>query len=116
MNAKSIVWSVIVAAACLLAQPARAEETGFRSIVDIGCHEDKGTCFVKLDGSAFGGAQNCRVGASTEVRWDDADQANGKRTFAALYGAFLAGKQVNLEVSGCTSQQYVAVAWYHIHP
>lgn len=116
MNAKRTFWSVIVAAACLLAQPARALSTGFRSIVDIGCHEGNGTCFVTLDGSAFGGGENCRAGASTELRWDDADQANGKRTFAALYGAFLAGKQVNIEFAGCTSQGYVGVAWFHIHP
>jgi hypothetical protein len=53
---------------------------GFRSIVDFGCHNVDGTCYVTIDGNPVSGGLNC---TSNSVRWDSKNDPNGK-TWLAL--------------------------------
>lgn len=85
-----------------------------RKIVGIGCHQVNGTCFVTLDGPAFGANEGCLNASTNQFRWDDADQPNGKRTFAALYGAYLSGKSVSVYISGCSAQSSPSLNYYII--
>lgn len=118
MNARRIFLGGVVAAMCLLGQRARAgEETGYQTIVDIGCHSYNGVCYVTLSGgSTFGANEPCRagLGATNQARWDNADQPSGQRTFAALYGAFLAGRKVMLYIAGCAAGTFPGFAYYHV--
>lgn len=104
----------LLAAVCLLAAPARAadETLGLRTIQSIGCHSVDGTCFVVLSGAYFGASCGPLY---NQVRWDDADQPNGKRTFAALYGAFLAGRSVDVTVNGCTKQGFPKIVYFYVY-
>jgi hypothetical protein len=69
---------------------ARADGTGARTILDIGCTIPGDICYVTVDGAAAGPSQ-C---SSTSLRWSIAD-AGGREILSLLYGAFLAGKRVN---------------------
>jgi hypothetical protein len=70
--------------AAMSSAPALAEEVSGRRITSVGCHAEGGTCFVSLDGPAFGGSLGCTTGASNQFRWDSADTANGRRTHATM--------------------------------
>jgi hypothetical protein len=93
------------------------ENISSRKIVDIGCHAYNGICYVQLDGPAFGSTLNCSSPASStnQFRFDNADSVNGKRAFAALYAAFLTKKEIDVYLSGCTSQGAPKLGYYHIH-
>lgn len=93
------------------------ENISSRKIVDIGCHADNGICYVQVDGPAFGSTLNCSSPASStnQFRFDNADSVNGKRAFAALYAAFLTKKEIDVYLSGCTSQGAPQFGYYHIH-
>jgi hypothetical protein len=95
---------------------AAEEDTGWRKIVDIGCHstDGDGTCFVTLDGSAFGASLGCQVGPTTQFRFDNANTDTGKRTFAALLAAYVSGKSVGIHLNACTWQGFPAIQWFHI--
>ncbi|HEX2951678.1 MAG TPA: hypothetical protein VHV83_19250 [Armatimonadota bacterium] len=111
-----ILSSALVAGMCLGSLNAYAgEEVGGRKIVDIGCHHVNGTCYVTLDGAAFGASLNCPSGPTNEFRFDDGDTAIGKRTFAALMAAYLSGKHVRVYLNGCTSQGAPAIWWFHVN-
>lgn len=117
MSARPILWATAVAMMCLFAQSARAEEDlGFRTIWDIGCGAADGQCWASLSGDGFGTKEKCREGKplSNEVRWDNGDQPNGQRMFAALYAAFLAGRSVQIVTNGCSNNGAPTVWWYHI--
>ncbi len=83
-----------------LAGMAHAEDTGFRNIIEYGCHKSDGTCFVSLDGPAFTGAPEC---VGNQLRWDTKGDANGKSWLAMIMAAAASGKKINFYVSGCQS-------------
>lgn len=91
-----------------------SEDTGWRKIVAIGCHNTDGTCFVSLDGAAFGATLGCRNSLTNEFRFDNGDTAIGKRTFAALLAAQMSGKSVAVHLAGCTSQGAPAIQYFQI--
>jgi hypothetical protein len=107
----------VVAATSLLAASAvhAAEEAAQRRITSIGCHHGDGTCFVSLDGAPFGGNEGCSAGGGNQFRWDNADAANGRRTYASLLAAYLQGKRVTVSISGCSGQGVPTVLWYRVH-
>jgi len=111
-------WTLLILLASVIALPLPAlsdELAANRLIVGIGCYQPGNTCFVALDGSTFGAGEKCAVGATTEIRWDDADQPNGKRTFAALYSAYLMGKHVNVYIHGCSKEGRPTLYYYYVH-
>lgn len=90
------------------------ELVGPRKIVDLGCHNMDGTCFVTLAGDAFGATQGCVSALSNDFRFDNGDTAVGKRSYASLLAAFLSGKSVTVYLEGCTAQGVAKLAWFHI--
>jgi len=91
------------------------ESVSGRQITSIGCHEVNGICYVSIDGAAFGANEGCANVPTNQFRWDDADQPNGKRTFAALYAAYIASKKVDVYIEGCTTQSFPAVKYFNVH-
>jgi hypothetical protein len=84
-----------------------------RRIISLGCHVGDGVCSVTLEGAVFvRNATNCPV-LSNEVRWDNADK-EGRRAYSSLMVAMLAGKKVQLTVSGCTLQKFPKLAYYFV--
>jgi hypothetical protein len=96
------------------AQPVETSDP--RKVVSMGCHVDDGICYVALEGTRFvQNASNCSSwgGGAAEVRWDNADKV-GKRAYATMMAAMLAGKKVQLSVSGCTVQGAPKLAFFNI--
>jgi hypothetical protein len=92
------------------------EDTGWRKIVDIGCHHNAGICYVTLDGAAFGASLGCRGAPTNEFRFDDGDTVIGRRTYSTLLAAAMSGKNVWIHLVGCTSQGMPSLEWYHVQP
>lgn len=91
------------------------EDTGPRTITSIGCHSIDNTCFVSLDGPVVGANQGCQAIDNNNIRWDNNDTSEGKRTYSSLLAAFLAGKKVNIHIYGCSLQGYPKVIWYVVY-
>lgn len=91
--------------------PSFANEgsTGWRTILNYGCHLGDGTCFVNIDGYSVGPTQ-CN---STSVRWDVKNSPNGKEWLALISAAHAAGHKINLYIYGCYTSQpsYPTFAW-----
>jgi len=92
------------------------EETGWRKIVDIGCHHVGGTCFVTLDGAAFGASLGCPGAPTNQFRFDDGDTVTGRRTYSTLLAAAMSGKSVSIHLTGCSTQGVPTLAWFHVQP
>lgn len=90
------------------------ESVGPRKIIDIGCHNGDGTCFVTLDGEAFGSTLGCLNASGKEFRFDNGDTAVGRRSYASLLAAFLSGKSVSVYLDGCTAQGFSKLAYFHV--
>jgi hypothetical protein len=84
-----------------------------RKIVHVGCNAYDGTCFIKLNGSAIGSTLKCLVGETNEFRFDSSTTV-GRRTYASLYGAFIAKKTVDVHLDGCFDNKPTLV-WFHIY-
>ncbi len=96
-----------------LVQAQSSETNDPRKIISLGCHVGDGVCSVSLEGAVFvRNATNCPV-LSNEVRWDNADK-EGKRAYSSFMVAMLAGKKVQLTVSGCTLQKFPKLAYYFV--
>jgi len=85
-----------------------------RHITHIGCHHVDGTCYVSLDGAAFGAAENCvnAPAGGNEFRFDNADTANGRRTYASLLAAFLSQRSVAVLIRGCSAQGVPSLLYF----
>ena len=79
--------------------------TGFRNIVDFGCHNVDGTCYVTIDGNPVSGGSNC---TSNSVRWDSKNDTNGRSWLVFI----LAAKTSNLKVGFNINQCYLNQANY----
>ncbi len=96
---------------------ARADDyLAGRRITHIGCHHVDGTCFVSLDGAAFGAAENCAQtpAGGNQFRFDNADTVNGRRTYASLLAAFLSQRPVTVHIRGCSSQGIPSLLYFDI--
>lgn len=87
-----------------------------RHITNIGCHHVNGTCYVTLDGAAFGAAENCTgaTAGSNQFRFDDANSADGRRTYASMLEAFLSQRPVTVFIRGCSVQGKPSLLYYEI--
>ncbi|WP_228277584.1 hypothetical protein [Acinetobacter dispersus] len=98
----------------MTSQTYAGEDVQGRKIIDIGCHRDIGTCYVTLDGPAFGSSLKCLHGATNQFRFDDSDSVNGRRAYASLLAAFLQGKTVDVFLDGCSVQGAPLMQYFHI--
>jgi hypothetical protein len=75
------------------------EAVSARRITHIGCHHVNGACYVRLDGAAFGAAENCAAApaGANEFRFD-ADTTDGRRTYASLLAALLNQRPVSVKI------------------
>lgn len=109
---KSVVLAVVLGST-ISSMASACEHSGSRTIQSIGCHADGTVCYMTVDGAAVGAA-SCM---SNNIRWSGADQA-GRTTLSLLYGAFLAGRKVDLcvDTSGCFAAQplYPTFHWYYV--
>ena len=78
------------------------ENTGFRKILDVGCHLHDGTCFVVVDGAAIGGSYGC---SSTQIRWDANTPVMGKHHLSMMLATMKASGLAYFNISGCYTQQ-----------
>jgi hypothetical protein len=112
---RTIMLWVLAAGMCMSSLNAYAgEDSGVRKVVNVGCHTGDGTCFVGLDGPAFGASLNCPTGATNQFRFDNGDTAIGKRAFAAFMAAYLSGKHVTVHFEGCSAQGYPTLQWFYV--
>jgi hypothetical protein len=96
---------------------ARADEhVAGRHITRIGCHHIDSTCYVSLDGAAFGAAENCAStpAGGNQFRFDNTDTANGRRTYASLLAAFLSQRPVTVQIRGCSVQGVPSLLYFDI--
>ncbi len=115
MRAVKSVLVVATAFICVVqAQAQPVESLGNRRIQSVGCHHSDNTCFVTLDGAAFGATLGCSITSTTEFRFDNADTSGGRRTHAAMFAAHMANRSVAVAVAGCSRQGYPSVAWWYV--
>jgi hypothetical protein len=100
---------------CVLMIPvANAGNYGIAgTIISMGCQTVNGVCFVTLSGAAAGPA-GC---VQNQVRWDSVNTPNGNAAIAQLTAAYLAGKQVSINISNtCFAEfpSYPAMDYYII--
>lgn len=83
------------------------------TVTSIGCQTINGICFVTLSGAAAG-PPGC---VSNDVRWDSVNTPNGNAAIAQLTAAYLAGKQVAINIdNNCFAEfpSYPAMDYYVI--
>jgi len=104
-----------LAAAGFAADSAAATEgVSTRKILDVGCHNTDGVCFVTLDGASFGSSLGCAVSVTNEFRFDNGDTSIGRRSYASILAAFLSGRSVSIVLNGCTNQGFPALHYFHV--
>ena len=108
---KSLVVVMSMMTLTLLSQNSMAiTVSGWRTIVDMGCHTVDSICFLTLSGAAVGPAQ-C---SQPELRWNQETMPNAKAFFAQMTAAFLAGRQVNIAVHDICYADWPTPYFYHI--
>ena len=105
------ILRTLLAATALFSLPALAgENTGQRSIVDMGCDNVDSICYINIAGAPVGASVGC---SSTYIQWDSINDPNGKNTYAALLAAFTSGKLVNVYVNSCfAARPSYPTIWY----
>ena len=114
-NTRSLSFLTIIGMAAIgfssSATAGYQEYIGRRTISWIGCYNGNNTCFVAFDGMIFGADQGCVV-PGPEARWDNGDTSEGKRTYASLLAAYLAGKKVDIVINGCSINGYPMINYF----
>ena len=70
--------------------------SGYRYIINMGCHINDNTCYVYVSGAAVGPSTSC---TSTSIRWNRGASPNGESTLELLKSALISHKLVNFEIS-----------------
>lgn len=83
-------WIACLILAVVLCDSALGQSTGYRKIINFGCHNTDGTCYAYLEGDVFGPTA-C---TASSVRWNAEADPNGKAILTLLAGAFFADKRV----------------------
>ena len=115
MRHVAFAQAALVAATLFAAQSASAQEVGFRRVLSVGCHNTDNTCFVTLDGTPFGQTSGCPRAPDTEVRFDNGDTAEGRRTYASLLLAMQTGAPVTVSINGCTVQGSMKLQYFRVY-
>jgi hypothetical protein len=90
------------------------ENTGPRSITDMGCDNVDSICYINISGPPAGGSLGC---SSNYIEWNSINDANGKNTYAALLAAFASGKQVNVYIGACLAARpsYPTIWYFNVY-
>lgn len=114
MTLKHLIHTTALLGTLVLGTAHADDYVTARHITLIGCHHVDGTCFVSLDGAAFGAAENCAQtpAGSHQFRFDNADTANGRRTYASLLAAFLSQRPVSVLIRGCSYQGVPSLLYF----
>lgn len=75
-----------------------AEWSGYRNILEFGCHKADGTCYVTIDGTPVTGGPSC---VRNDVRWDSKNDVNGKTWLALVMFAKASQKKLGFYIDGC---------------
>ena len=73
MPIPSPLKALLILGMVAVTQVASAESVGPRKIFSLGCHNTDGTCYVTLEGAAFGASLNCAGALTNQFRFDDGD-------------------------------------------
>lgn len=116
MTLKLLIPATVLLGMLALGTAHADENVVARRITNIGCHHVDGTCYVSLDGAAFGASENCAKAPAggNQFRFDNADTANGRRTYASLLAAFLSQRPVTVLIRGCSGQGVPSLLYYDI--
>jgi hypothetical protein len=104
-----------LAVGTLLSLPVLAgENTGARSIVDMGCDNVDSICYIDIAGAPVGTSLGC---SSNYIEWDSINDPNGKNTLATLLAAFASGKLVNVYVNSCLAARpsYPTIWYFNVY-
>jgi len=116
MNLKYLI-PITALLSAVIPTASRADDlvTG-RHITRIGCHHVNSTCYVSLDGAAFGAAESCASApaGSNQFRFDNADTVDGRRTYASFLAAFLSQRTVSVLIRGCSAQGMPSLVYYEV--
>ena len=116
MNLKYLIPITALLGIVVPGTPRADDHVTGRHITSIGCHHVDATCYVSLDGPAFGAAENCAQdpAGGNQFRFDNADTANGRRTYASLLAAFLSQRPVSVLIRGCSAQGKPSLVYYEV--
>lgn len=116
MKLKHLFPITVLLGAVIPATTRADDHVSGRHITSIGCHHVNSTCYVSLDGAAFGAAENCASApaGSNQFRFDNADTADGRRTYASLLAAFLSQRPVSVLIRGCSAQGMPSLVYYEV--
>ena len=112
-NTKILAFAICTAVLSVQNSAAAVENLGPRQVVSLGCHNTDGTCYVSLDGAAFGSTLGCSV--TNEFRFDNGDTAIGMRAYASLLAAMLKGRSVSVTLNECTIQGSPKLRYFSIN-
>jgi len=76
----------------------------------MGCDNVTPMCYVNISGPPVGSTVGC---SSNVIQWDSNNDPNGKKTYASLLAAFLAGKQISIYVNSCSIRPTYPTIWYY---
>jgi hypothetical protein len=113
-NLRPIALVAAVAAIFVSVSASAGENVGPRKVLDVGCHNTNGICYVTLDGSAFGATLGCPSAPTKEFRFDNGDTIIGRRAYASFLAALMSGKSVSVYLEGCTSQGAPNLIYFHV--
>jgi hypothetical protein len=105
---------IVTTLAAFSASTPAAENTGQRTIVDMGCDNVDSVCYIDISGAPAGASTGC---SSNLIQWDSLNDPNGKNTYAALMAAFISGKQVNVYINSCFAARpaYPTIWYFNIY-
>jgi len=96
------------------AQLSYAGDTGYRTILEFGCHKVNTICYITIDGDPPS-VPGC---TSNSVRWDAANDPNGKNWIAMIIFAMATDRKINLYIDSCLPAQstYPTFSWGTLEP
>lgn len=111
MKIKKLLFTLIFTTFLLFTSSySLSADTGIRKVTHMGCHVHDHLCFVTLEGAQFGTEFEC---ASNQARWS-ADSASGDRHFSLITAAWMSGKKVSLNITGCLAG-FPTFNWANYH-
>lgn len=104
-----VCWLIV-----LLSSTANAEALIGRKVKLAGCHNTDGTCYVDLDGAAFGSSYSCSNAPTNQFRFDNGETVIGRRAYASFLTALLSGRPVTVVVNGCSKQGWPMLHYFYL--
>lgn len=104
----------IASASVVSASALSGENTGQRTIVDMGCANVDSICYIDISGTPAGASVGC---ASDMRQFDVLNDPNGKSTYAMMLSVFMTGKLIDIYINSCLSSrpQYPTIWYYNVY-